>query len=294
MNKIYEINEDDINYPKSLLQIKEPPKKLYAVGNIKLLNNQSIAIVGSRDSTSYGEFNASLFSREFSKQGITVVSGLAIGIDSVAHFNSMEEKGRTIAVVGAGLNNIYPPENLDLAKQIIKNDGCILSELPPNTEADLSKFPSRNRIIAGLSKCTIVIEAKFRSGSSITARHAFMQGKKVFCLPGRIGDKTSKGTNNLIKKGANILTDINEVLEVFEKLNTDKINSKIKLSYEPKIKVKSKYSKIYKLISNRQMNINEASRTLGISTSELNIKLTMMELDGLIEIMPGNIIKAKE
>ena len=287
MNKIYEIDQSNKDYPKSLLKIKKPPKKLYAIGNIKLLNNPSIAIVGSRDSTSYGEFNASLFSKQFSKLGITVVSGLAVGIDSVAHFNSMEEEGKTIAVIGSGLNNIYPPENIELAKKIIKNGGCIVSEYPTNTNADLSKFPQRNRIIAGLSKCTLVIEAKFRSGSSITARHAFEQGKKVFCIPGRIKDKTSKGTNNLIKKGANIVTDINEILEFFGKGN-------IKIDYKPKTRVKSKYSSIYKIISKKEMNINELSKILGINISELNSKLTMMELDGIIEIMPGNIIKLKD
>lgn len=287
MNKIYEINDKDKRYPQSLLKIKKHPKKIYVMGNVKLLNNPAISIVGSRDSTSYGEFNASLFAKECSRLGITVVSGLAVGIDSVAHFNSMSEKGKTIAVIGSGLNNIYPPENIELAEQIIKNGGCIISELPPNTKVDLSKFPFRNRIIAGLSKCTIVIEAKFRSGSSITAKHAFEQGKKVFCLPGRISEKTSKGTNNLIKKGANILTDINEVLDIFEKSN-------VKIDYKPKIKIENKYAAIYKIISKKEMNINEISKTLGIHISELNSKITMMELDGLIDILPGNIIKIKE
>lgn len=291
MNKIYEISENDKNYPQNLLKIKKHPKKLYAMGNIKLLNRPSLAIVGSRDSTSYGEFYASMFSKECSRQGITVVSGLAIGIDSVAHFNSMKEKGKTIAVIGAGLKNIYPPENIELAKQILENYGCIISEFPPNTKADLSKFPYRNRIIAGLSKCIIVAEAKYRSGSSVTARYAFEQGKRVFCIPGKIGDKTSKGTNNLIKKGANILTDINEVFEIFDIKNID---YKLKDTYEPKIKVSSKYSNIYKLISKKQMNTNEISRALNIGMSELNIKLTMMELEGLVEIMPGNIIRIKE
>ena len=287
MNKIYEIYKEDKNYPPNLLKIRKPPKKLYVMGNVSLLTNPSVAIVGSRDSTSYGEFNASIFSQELSKAGITVVSGLAVGIDSVAHVNSMKEEGRTIAVIGSGLNNIYPPENINLAKQIIENGGTIVSEYPPEKEADLSKFPLRNRIIAGLAECTIVVEAKYKSGSGITARHAFEQKKQVFCVPGRIGDKTSKGTNNLIKNGANILTDINEVLELFGKKNEN-------IKHKPNIKIPNKYSSIYKLISKKEMNINEISRDLNIGVSELNIKLTMMELDGLIEISPGNIIKIKE
>lgn len=212
MNKIYEIDEADKRYPQKLLEIKKHPPKLYVMGNVKLLNNKCVAIVGSRDNTIYGEYYASYFSKELAKKSITIVSGLAIGIDTICHRNAMLELGKTIAVIGSGLNNIYPVENIELAKAIIKNGGAIVSEYPPDTLANLSNFPIRNRIIAGLSECVIVVEAKFRSGSSITARHAFLQKKEVFCVPGRIGDKTGVGTNNLIKKGANLLTSVNQIL----------------------------------------------------------------------------------
>ncbi len=223
----------------------------------------------------------------------------------------MAEEGKTIAVIGSGFNHIYPEENIILAKEIIKNGGAIISEYPPNTEVNLSNFPVRNRIIAGISECTIVAEAKFRSGSSVTARHCSMQGKKVYCVPGRIGDKTGRGTNNLIKKGACILTDINELLiELGEEKIQENEKTKIKVREEnkkqiqceeerkntkkKKIKVQKEYREIYELLSKTPINVDEIARTLSINIAEVNIKLTMMEIEGLVETLPGNIIKIKE
>lgn len=323
--KIYEIEETDNLYPKQLLEIKKHPQKLYVAGNPKILNNKCIAIVGTRDSTEYGKYYAKEFAKEFSRLGITVVSGLAIGIDSVCHQSSMSELGKTIAVIGSGLNNIYPEENIELAKQIIKNGGAIISEHQPNTEADVSKFPIRNRIIAGLSKGVLVIEAKFRSGSSNTATHAFSQDKKVFCIPGRLGEKTGVGTNNLIKKGAYLVTNVNEILKELEEdlYSTKKIESfkenfakdincktkncnpkrvgKTKAIHKQEASVEEKrenidvkYQPIYNLLEKKPMDKNEISRILGINISDLNTKLTMMEIEGYIESMPGNYIKIKE
>lgn len=242
----------------------------------------------------------------------------------------MKEKGRTIAVLGSGFNYIYPEENINLVKEIIKNGGAVISEYPPNTEINLSNFPVRNRIIAGLANSTIVIEAKARSGSSVTARHSTIQGKKVYCVPGRIGDKTGRGTNNLIKKGAHILTDINEILielgektqakekikpEAIEKCVGAKSVRNIKEEYrklpkenkkqmqceeerkntkKKKIKVQKEYREIYELLSKTQINVDEIARTLSINIAEVNMKLTMMEIEGLVEVLPGNIIKIKE
>jgi len=292
MNKFYEIDETDENYPQNLLKLKNHPKKLYVMGNVKILNNKSVAMVGSRDNTSYGKYYASIFAKTLSKAGITVVSGLALGIDAICHLNAMKEKGKTIAVIGSGFNNMYPPENIELAKQIIENGGAIISEYPPEKQVDLSNFPIRNRIIAGLANLTIVVEAKYRSGSGITARHSFEQGKSVFCIPGRIGDKTGKGTNNLIKKGAILLTDINQI---FTKLGEHFVNNKSNLECEELYpKIEKQYENIYYLIKKDQMNVNEIARKLNINISELNVKITMMELEGLIEVLPGNIVKIKE
>lgn len=323
--KIYEIEETDNLYPKQLLKIKKHPQKLYVTGNPEILNNKCIAIVGTRDSTEYGKYYAKEFAKEISRLGITVVSGLAIGIDSVCHQSSMSELGNTIAVIGSGLNNIYPEENIELAKQIIENGGAIISEYPPDVEADVSKFPIRNRIIAGLSKGVLVIEAKFRSGSSNTATHAFMQDKKVFCIPGRLGEKTGVGTNNLIKKGAYLVTNVNEILKELQEdlYSTNKIERfkenftkyidcktknfndkrvkeiKVNCKQEASVKEKrenidAKYQPIYNLLEKKPMDKNEISRILDINISDLNTKLTMMEIEGYIESMPGNYIKIKE
>ena len=215
--RVYEIYDKDEDYPQNLLKIKNHPKKIYVIGNKKILNNSAVAIVGSRDSSSYGEYYAEKFAKELSENGITIISGLAIGIDTVAHENSINKKGKTIAVIGSGFNNIYPEENKILIEKIIKNGGAVVSEFKPDKEIDLSNFPKRNRIIAGMAECVIVVEAKYRSGSSITATYAFKNNKKVFCIPGRIGDKRGVGTNNLIKKGAILLTDANQILELFGK-----------------------------------------------------------------------------
>ena len=287
MYKIYDIEEKDQCYPQNLLKCAKHPKKLYVMGNKKILNNICVVIVGSRDNTSYGETYASYFAKEISKEGITIVSGLAKGIDTIAHRSSMCEKGGTIAVLGSGFNNIYPPENKSLVYEIIKNGGAIISKYPPDKEINLANFPKRNEIIAGLGKCTIVIEAKYRSGSSITARYTKEQDKPVFCLPGKIGSITSRGTNNLIKEGANILTDVNQIFELF---GIEKTESK---NIQP-IKIPAKYMQIYKLVEKKDMNTNEIARTLKLDISEVYSKISMMELDGIIEILPGDVVKVKE
>ena len=216
INKIYEINETDEHYPEKLLQIKDRPNKIYAVGNIELLNNKSIAIVGSRISTAYGEYYAAKFAKEISKKGITIISGLAKGIDTVAHQNSKQEKGRTIAVLGCGFNHVYPKENEELFNEIIDDGGCIVSQYSPDTDINLKEVPFRNRIISALSEGVLIVEARHRSGSGVTAKYAFEQNKKVFCLPNQIGVTTGVGTNNLIKEGAKITTCVNDILEEYK------------------------------------------------------------------------------
>ncbi len=165
------IKISDNRYPERLLDIKNPPKQLYVEGNIELLNNKSLAIVGSRKCTSYGIKYAKEFASKISKNNITIVSGLAIGIDTVAHEFSKNCKGKTIAVMGCGLDQIYPKENGELYKQILEDGGCIISEYANGTKADTKKFPKRNRIISGISMGVLVIEATYRSGSTITAKY---------------------------------------------------------------------------------------------------------------------------
>ena len=181
------INITDDTYPKKLIEIKNPPKKLYVEGNEKLLNNISLAIVGSRDCSEYGIKYAKKFSKVISSNNITIISGLAIGIDTVAHETAKKCRGNTIAVLGGGLNKIFPKENERLFKEILENDGCIISEYGPNEEVDMKNFPKRNRIISGIATGILVVEAAYRSGSAITAKYGFEQNKKVFCIPRDIG-----------------------------------------------------------------------------------------------------------
>ena len=209
--KIEEISINSKEYPQKLKNIYDPPKKIYLIGNKDLLYQKGIAIVGARDATQYGKKIAYNLAKELSEQNIVIISGLAIGIDSYAHKGALE-KG-TIAVLGSGIDNIYPKENLELAREIIKNKGCIISEYPLGTKPERLHFPQRNRIISGLSDGVVVIEASKKSGALITAEFALEQGKEVFAVPGDINKKQSEGTNQLIKDGAILLTSATDILE---------------------------------------------------------------------------------
>lgn len=209
--KIEEISINSKEYPQNFKNIYDSPKKIYLIGNKDLLYQKGIAIVGARDATQYGKKIAYNLAKELSEQNIVIISGLAIGIDSYAHKGSLE-KG-TIAVLGSGIDNIYPKENLELAREIIKNKGCIISEYPLGTKPERLHFPQRNRIISGLSDGVVVIEASKKSGALITAEFALEQGKEVFAVPGDINKKQSEGTNQLIKDGAILLTSATDILE---------------------------------------------------------------------------------
>ena len=227
---IISINEE--KYPKILKEIYDPPISLYVKGNTEILNNKSIAIVGCRDATEYGKKAAKYFSYNLSKDGINIVSGLARGIDSYAHIGNVycnEERkkeadklktniqtnnlqyGKTIAVVGNGLDIVYPNENKYLYDKIIETGGAIISEYPVGTKPDKMNFPARNRIVSGMSKGIIVIEAKEKSGTLITVDFALEQGRDVYVVPGNINSINSVGTNDLIKQGARLVTQYTDI-----------------------------------------------------------------------------------
>ena len=214
MNKynIQIVNITDNEYPKSLKNIYDPPISLYVKGNKYILNEKSIGIIGCRNCTKYGEKQAKIFAYNLAKNKINVVSGLAKGIDSFAHIGSLYAKGKTIAVLGNGLDTIYPKENVNLAKEIIKNDGCIISEYPLGTKPLKYNFPARNRIISGISNDILVIEAKEKSGTLITVDFALEQGKEIYVLPGNIDSENSIGTNKLIQEGAKLVLSYKEIL----------------------------------------------------------------------------------
>ena len=177
------INIEDTNYPDKLKQIKNPPKKLYVEGNIDILNTNCISIVGSRNCTQYGEKWCKSFVKEFIRYGITIVSGMALGIDAISHREAINCGGKTIAVLPCGLNHIYPDRNKDLYKNIIKYGGTIITEYLPDEKVNYKNFLERNRIVSGLSIATLVVEAAYRSGTSVTAKLAKSQNRDVFCIP---------------------------------------------------------------------------------------------------------------
>lgn len=202
----------DTGYPETLLSIVDPPPYLYVKGAICKDDNNAIAIVGTRIPTPYGLATSERISRELAGLGITIISGMARGIDSAAHRGALAAKGRTIAVLGCGVDRVYPSENKKLYEQIVSN-GAVISEFPIGASPLPENFPQRNRIISGLAKGVLVAEASLRSGSLITARLALDYGRDVFALPGSVTSSQSKGTNNLIKQGAKLVEDARDILE---------------------------------------------------------------------------------
>ncbi len=230
-NNIDIISIYDKKYPNILREIYDSPISLYSKGNQTILNNKAIAIIGCREASEYGKKAAKYFAYHLAKQGINIISGLAKGVDSYAHIGAMyaqmwknnpqiasypqEDKsktcGKTIAILGNGLDSIYPKENEFLANQIIKEEGIILSEYPLGVKPDKMNFPARNRIISGMSKGVLVVEAKEKSGTLITVDFALEQGREVFVVPGNINSINSVGTNRLIQQGAKLVINYNEI-----------------------------------------------------------------------------------
>lgn len=213
--KVIKINMNSKYYPERLRNIDSPPKELYCLGNLELLNYKTnIAIIGSRNCSLYGERAAKDFAFNLAKEDVCIVSGLAKGIDSFSHIGALNAKGKTIAVLGSGLDNIYPKENIKLVESIIKNNGLVISEYPLGTKPLKYHFPARNRIISGLSDSVLVVEARKNSGTNITVDFALEQGKDVFVIPGNIYSKTSDGTNYLITEGAIPVLSYKDILKM--------------------------------------------------------------------------------
>lgn len=209
----------DPAYPAALLEIADPPTLLYVKGRVDLLNARALAIVGARNATAQGASTAEQFARELSRGGLTIVSGLALGCDASAHSGALDGAGSTIAVTGTGADRIYPPRNQDLARRIAEH-GAIVTEFPLGTPALRENFPRRNRIISGLARGVLVVEAAARSGTLITARMAGEQGREVFAIPGSIHSPLSKGCHQLIRQGAKLVDDARDILSELQLATT--------------------------------------------------------------------------
>lgn len=286
------IKIEDNKYPEQLRKIENPPKCIYCDGNIELLEEPGIAIIGSRKCTKYGEKVAKKFAKELSLYGITIVSGMAKGIDSFAHNGALEVGGNTIAILPCGLNNIYPKENKKLFEQIIENNGLVLTEYEKNEEADSNKFLERNRIVSGLTIGTLVIEGGYRSGTSVTANLAKSQGKKVFCIPSSLESKKGITPNRLIKEGAFLVTEVEDIINKYPELNLKKQKFKkteIKDDY-----VENEYKEVYNALNyEKEIHINEIAKIVNLSINEVSYKLMMLELEDKVVSLPGNNYKKK-
>ena len=289
------INENNNGFPELLRRIKNSPQILYVKGNISLLNKPSIAIVGSRNYSEYGKKMAKKFTKELVNEGFAIVSGLAHGIDSFAHEECINSGGKTIAVIASGFNYIYPEENKKLYEKILRTGGCIITEYPPDIEAKKEYFPTRNRIISGLSLGTLVIEASFRSGTSITAKYCMQQNRKLFCIPNSIESKNAMGTNNLIKKGANLVTKVEDITQVIGEIS-DKVqveNVDIKENEENN-NLSGKELLIYKNVKDKPKSADELAIVTGFSITDVNIILSMLEIENYIVKSSTNMYKVKE
>ena len=277
------LNIENNLYPETLRKIKNPPKKLYVCGNKMVLNSNCISVVGSRTNTKYGEKWCKKFVKEFINYGVTIVSGMALGIDKIAHESAINNGGTTIAVMPSGFNNIYPKENLKLYEQIILSGGCVITEYNPTEKASSKKFLERNRIVSGISIATIVVEAAYRSGTSVTAKLAKEQKKDVYCIPGSLDNPKSIGTNKLIKEFAKIVLSPNDVLENYKFLHKkDKIIT-TNIQSIPK-----EYEEIYENITDIPISTNEIAKKINADLKEIISKLTMLELDGKIRKIAGD------
>lgn len=285
MRKIKIIKISDKSYPTKLLNIKKPPEQLYVLGDESLLNKKSLAIIGSRNCTEYGYNQAMRFAKEIANQNICIVSGMAEGIDSAAHIGSKSEIGKTIAVLGGGFNNIFPEENEGLFYEILEEGGCIISEYSPDTKADNKNFPIRNRIVSGLSEGVLVVEARYRSGTSITARFAKEQGKRIFCIPSNVDSTTGYGTGILVQEGAKLVLSPKDILQEFGISFLESTNIKEK---EQIIKIDKEYKAVYETLSRIPINTNEICKRTKKNIGEVNVILTMLELQGLIKQVGAN------
>lgn len=274
----------DKKYPKPLKEIFDPPPLLYYRGSLDCLDNFCLAVVGTRKYSTYGQQTTEEITSDLARQNITIISGLALGIDAIAHQACLNTKGLTAAILGSGLDwqNVYPAANRHLAKKIIDNGGVVMSEYPIGTMPARFTFPARNRIVSGLSRGTLVIEAPESSGALITAKHALEQNREVFAIPGSVYNKNSVGANNLIKQGAKMVTTADDILEEFN------LQQVLEIIDEKKPDCDSPEEKIIlKILSKEPTHVDKIAQSSKLKINALLGLLTMMEIKGIIKDMGG-------
>lgn len=279
-NNINCINYYDSLYPQKLKNHDDAPGVLFFKGKFNLINNGlTVGIVGSRDCSLYGKNVAINIANDLARNNINVISGMARGIDSMAHKGALKENGRTFAVLGCGVDVVYPKENSDIYKQI-QESGCVISEFEPKTKPFSWNFPLRNRIISGLSDLLIVVEAGEKSGSLITVNYALQQGVDVMAVPGSISSKFSKGTNELIKDGAYIFTELQDIYSI--------LGIKYEKSLNKKQNIEKKYNKIYSVLSDVPMHIDKIVEITNIDIKYLYELLFEMQVKKHVNCIDGS------
>jgi DNA processing protein len=283
----YIICFDDQRYPALLKEISNPPLLLYLQGDISLLNTQQVALVGSRHCTPYGQEKSYQFASELAHSGFTVTSGMALGIDGFAHQGALDHNGKTIAVLGTGLNNIYPKRHTKLAQKISEY-GLLVSEFWPNSPALPSNFPRRNRIISGLSLGVLVVEASKKSGSLITARYASEQNRELFALPGSIDNSQACGCHHLIQQGAKLVMNINDITEEFAHLSNINMTEDL-----PELQLQQETHPVLQHIDFHSTTLEQLLQRTGLDIINLQNQLIELEITGRITVTTEGYTKGK-
>lgn len=276
------MNWHDISYPPRLKEIYDPPPVLYLLGDLLPADERSVAVVGTRKATAYGRETAATLARDLARNGVTVVSGLARGIDSIAHRAALDAGGRTIAVFGSGLDVVYPSEHARLAHDI-QGTGVLVSEHPLGTKPKAGNFPLRNRVISGMTLGTLVVEAPMYSGALLTVKHALEQNREVFCVPGSIFSPNSEGTNSLIQDGAKLVTSYKDILE---ELNLTVVAHQIEMRaiLQPE---DENEALLFGCVTHEPAHIDDIRRQTHLPISAVSSTLAMMELKGMIKQVGG-------
>jgi DNA processing protein len=277
----------DQNYPRALLEIADPPALLYAAGRTELLSRPALAIVGSRNASAQGERNAESFAKALSDAGLAIVSGLALGIDAAAHRGGLAGTSATIAVLGTGIDVVYPRRNADLAAEIARR-GLLLSEFAPGTAPASHNFPRRNRLISGLAQGCLVVEAALASGSLITARAAADQGREVFAIPGSIHSPLSKGCHALIKSGAKLVESAEDVLAELGGFRPSGFASTVSTAAEPT------QPGLLHFMGHDPVDVDSLCARAGLSAEQVSSELLRLELDGRVAALPGGLYQRLE
>lgn len=280
--KIKCLQKHDDFFPKKLEDLNHCPKAIYVIGNEKILNDFSIAMIGSRRCSDFGRFFARSLANELSGKNIIIVSGLAVGVDSASHKGCIDNKGKTIAVLGSGFNYVYPKENTSLIEEIIKNGGAIISEYAPDERALKKNFIERNKIIAALSDGIVLIEAKERSGSLSTINAGKKLKRKIFVVPGGVRDELYEGSNKVLNEGGYCIRNANDILRQYECLKKSIRTRKRKI-----INILPSLKAIYANIKYTPTSLKDILDNINDSTSETLSKLTLLEMQGFIMKMPG-------